>query len=54
LQERSSGLAPLLWIGAGVLVAGGAAAGVYVLTHSDAGPKATQGTLPPGLITVAN
>jgi hypothetical protein len=51
LDEASGGGIPAwVWVGAGVLVAGGAATGAYFLFKGDDEPTYTVGTLDPGAI----
>ncbi|MEY4577389.1 MAG: hypothetical protein RL701_2092, partial [Pseudomonadota bacterium] len=54
LPGEPSNISPWLWVGAGVLVAGGAATGIYFLTRSPSEPKPVSGTLPPFVITLGN
>ena len=52
LEAEKSGVSPLIWLGTGVLVAGGLAAGGYFLLRPEPEPRYTVGTWDPGAVTV--
>jgi hypothetical protein len=52
LEAERPRLAPLLWVGAGVLVAGGLATATYFLLRPSSAPAYKQGTWEPGTVAI--
>jgi hypothetical protein len=52
LEPQRSGVSPLIWIGAGLLAAGGIATFTYFMLKPNDGPRSTSGTLDPFKIVV--
>jgi hypothetical protein len=52
LEPARSGISPLIWIGAGILAAGGIATFTYFMLKPNDGPSSTKGTLDPFNIVV--
>jgi hypothetical protein len=50
--EKSAGLSPLVWVGAGILVAGGLAAGGYLLLRPAPTAPTQVGTWDPGTVSL--
>lgn len=49
-RNESGGVPAWLWVGAGIVVTGGLAAGAYFLLREPTSPDNTIGTLPPGVV----
>lgn len=52
LQSLPGSVSPWVWVGAGVLAAGGLALGGYLLMRPPPEPQPTPGTLPPYVVTI--
>lgn len=52
LDAPASGIPAWVWMGAGVIAAGGLATGAYFLLRDPGGPEHTEGTLPPHVVSL--